>query len=263
MAAARVGDKQRVLITGATGAIGAALARAHAGRGYHLILQGRDRVALEALADYCEECGATAAIHALELDDVAAARAWMVDQVARAVPDRVIFSAGMNTHIGVAGAGKECEAVQSLLRINLASVMAMVDPLAQAMRAQGCGQLVFIGSLAGDYGLALTPAYSASKAGLRAYSEALSGWLRPAGVRINLVTPGYVHSPMSRVNAGPHPSQWHAGPAAARIVRGMDRDQTVIRFPFWLALGTWLLRMLPAGLSRRILHGLGYGPPRH
>lgn len=250
-----------MLITGASGALGGALARAHATAGRHLILQGRDTRALEALAYHCEGGGASTEIHGLDLDDVEAARAWMIEQVARAVPDRVIFSAGMNTHIGADGAGEDWQAVQALIRVNLASVMAMIDPLAPAMWARGRGQLVFIGSLAGDYGLALTPAYSASKAGLKAYTQALAGWLRPAGVRVNLVTPGYVHSPMSRGMPGPHPGQWYPDPAAVRIVDGIARDRAVIRFPFWLALGTRLLSMLPTGISRRILQGLGYGPP--
>lgn len=251
----------RVLITGASGAIGAALAKAQAGPGVHLILQGRDTSRLHTLADACQAGGATTEVHALDLADSAEARAWMQARLMDGVPDRVVFNAGVNTHIGPTGAGEDGQAVQQLMAINLTGVMAMVDPLAAAMRERGAGQLVFIGSLAGDFGLAVTPAYSASKAGLRAYAEALRGWLRPAGVRVNLVLPGYVRSAMSEAMPGPKPGQCEASEAARRILSGLERDQAVIRFPWWLALGTGCLRLLPMDWSLWLLRRLGYAPP--
>lgn len=253
--------ESRVLMTGASGAIGAALAREHAAPGVHLILQGRDRDRLDALAHACRDRGATVEVHAVDLADPRASRSWMQEQLQVAVPQRVIFNAGLNIDIGPDGAGEDWRAAQTLMRVNLTGVMAMADPVARAMRMQGAGQLVFIGSLAGEFGLALTPAYSASKAAIRAYAEALNGWLRPAGVRVNLVLPGYVRSAMSEAMPGPKPGMCRAGEAARRIAAGLERDRMVIRFPWWLAVGTGCLRLLPMSWSVWILRRLGYGPP--
>lgn len=116
-----------------------------------------------------------------------------------------------------------------------------------------------ISSLAAHFGLPVTPAYCASKAGVKAYGEALRGWLAGEGIRVNVVMPGYVKSPMCDDMPGPKPFLWTPERAARAIRRGLERDQPRISFPFPLNLGTWLLGTLPAGLATRIVRWLGYG----
>ncbi|HNI73520.1 MAG TPA: SDR family NAD(P)-dependent oxidoreductase, partial [Accumulibacter sp.] len=106
--------------------------------------------------------------------------------------------------------------------------------------------------------LPITPSYCASKAGLKAYGEALRGWLAPEGIWINVVMPGYVESKMCREMPGPKPFLWSPERAAAYIRRGLARNRARISFPFPLNFGTWWLAVLPAGLSWRILRLLNY-----
>jgi short-subunit dehydrogenase len=127
------------------------------------------------------------------------------------------------------------------------------------MRIRGSGQIALISSLAAYFGLPVTPAYCASKAGLKAYGEALRGWLAPEGIKVSVIMPGYVKSPMCDAMPGPKTLVWTAERAAKEIRRGLDRNKARISFPFPLNWGTWWLSVLPASVSTHIVRWLGYG----
>jgi short-subunit dehydrogenase len=137
--------------------------------------------------------------------------------------------------------------------------MATVSGVLPAMRSRGRGQVALVSSLSAWYGLPLTPSYCASKAGLKAYGEALRGWLAAEGVAVNVVLPGFVTSEMSASFPGPQPMLLHPEQAARRIARGLALNRARISFPFPLNFGMWWLAVLPAGLSQQILRWLGYG----
>ncbi len=249
---------RRVLITGATGAIGGALAEAYAAPGVELHLHGRNQVKLAAVAERCAALGATVLTQRFDVRDTPALRAWLDDVCATQAPDLVVVNAGMNTNIGPAGEGEPWEEVEALLDTNLKATMAIVLAILPAMRRRGRGQIALVSSLAGYFGLPVTPAYCASKAGVKAYGEALRGWLGPEGIQVNVIMPGYVESPMCDAMPGPKPFLWQPARAAKYIRRGLERNSARISFPFPLNLGTWFLAVLPAAVSLRILALLGY-----
>ncbi|MBX3671211.1 MAG: SDR family NAD(P)-dependent oxidoreductase [Rhodocyclaceae bacterium] len=246
---------RRILVTGASGAIGAALAESYAQPGVTLYLHGRDAARLDEVAARCRAKQAAVVTERLDLRDLAGLRRWLDGCGAL---DVVIVNAGMNTHVGPTGAAEPWDEVEALLDVNLKAAMAIVQAVLPAMRVKKCGQIALISSLAGYFGLPVTPAYCASKAGLKAYGEALRGWLAPEGIRINVVMPGYVGSPMCDAMPGPKPFLRTPQQAARTIRRGLARDRARISFPFPLNLGTWFLAVLPAGLSIRVLRLLGY-----
>ncbi len=249
---------RRILITGATGAIGGALAEACAAPGLELHLHGRNETKLAAVAGRCTALGATVLTERFDVRDTVALRGWIDTVCTAQALDLVIVNAGMNTDIGPAGEGEPWDEVEAVLDINLKASMAMVHAVLPAMRRRGSGQIALVSSLAGYFGLPVTPAYCASKAGIKAYGEALRGWLAPEGIRVNVIMPGYVESPMCEAMPGPKPFLWKPARAATFIRQGLEKDRARISFPFPLNLGCWFLAVLPAAVSLRILALLGY-----
>ena len=247
-----------VLITGATGGIGGALAVAYAEPGVTLILQGRKADRLGELAAQCEARGARVLTQLLDVRDRVALADWLRAVSATEAPDLVIVNAGVNTNIGRDGRGEPWDEVEALIQVNVLAAMATVDAVLPAMRARGHGQIALISSLAAWFGLPITPSYCASKAAVKAYGEALRGWLAPEGIRVNVVMPGYVESAMCDAMPGPKPLLWSPERAARTIRRRLERNSARITFPFPLDWGSWWLAVLPAAISTRIVGWIGY-----
>lgn len=247
-----------ILITGATGAIGGQLARDYAAPGVTLNLHGRQQAVLQSLADECRARGAEVFVYSFDLTDTDRVMVWVDEIEARQPIDLIIASAGMNTNIGEKGEGESWHNVSTLIDLNLKSVMALVHAAIPHMRRRRSGQIALFSSLAGYFGLPVTPAYSASKAAIKAYSESLRGWLGPEGVRINLIMPGYVDSQMCREMPGPKPFLWMPDKASRVIRKGLQRDKVRITFPFPLNIGCWALTLCRPADAIRILRWLDY-----
>lgn len=254
-------SKTCILITGATGAIGGALARQYAALGVRLILHGRQQDSLRSLADACQRQGAEVTTASIDLCDDDALFAWLAQLCEPEPPTLVIACAGMNISHVDDDNGERWQDASGLLAINLRAPMAMLNYLAPHMRKRGHGQLVLMSSLAAYHGLPMIPSYSASKAGIKAYGEALRGWLAAYGVGVSVVMPGYVSSRMCHAMPGPKPLLWQPERAARHIRRGVARNRARISFPFPLNFGCWWLAVLPAGLAQRFLKWFNYGEP--
>lgn len=253
----------RIVITGATGSLGTALAYEYAAPGRHLILTGRRAEVLAKVAQTCRDKGAMVEEHFLDLEDTDTVRQWMRGVCERNIPDLVIANAGRNTDIGPACEGEKFAEAQALVQVNLLSGMALFDATLPYFRRQGGGQFAFISSLAGYYGLAMTPTYCATKAALKSYGTSLRAWLLKENIHVNVIFPGYVKSPMCEAMPGPKPFLMEASKAARRIRKGLERDFARISFPFPLNLGVWGLGLLPLCLAMPIAKILGYGPIRY
>jgi len=248
-----------VLITGATGGIGGALAEVYAQAGNTLILQGRNTVRLTELAGLCEAQGARVLTQALDMRNRDEFSAWLQEICLQEKVDLLIVNAGVNTNIGPEGAGERWDDVQELIEVNVLAAMATVHAVLPSFRARGAGQIVLMSSLAAYFGLPVTPSYCASKAAMKAYGEALRGWLAPEGIQVNVIMPGYVESQMCRDMPGPKPFLWSPEKAARFIKLRLARNQSRISFPFWLSSGSWWLSVLHPAISARILRLLNYG----
>jgi len=248
-----------VLITGATGGIGSALARSYASPGRTLVLHGRDTSRLTEMARICEALGARVVRVAFDLCDARAAVRELHLLSERESIDLVIVNAGVTRMIGAGEQVESWEAAREVLAVNLDGALATIAGVLPEMRRRGSGQIALVSSLAAYYGLPQTPAYCASKAALKAYGEALRGWLAPQGVAVNVVLPGFVQTRMTERLTGPKPGVISPERAALLIRRGLERNRARIAFPRALAWGMWWLSVLPPPLSQRILGTLGFG----
>jgi hypothetical protein len=121
------------------------------------------------------------------------------------------------------------------------------------MLARGRGSVLLVGSVAGFIGLPDGPAYSASKAGLWAYGEALRAAHGPAGLRVTLVAPGLFESAMSARFLGGHPFEMPVEEVAVRVERALLGAQGRVVMPWFFGAALRGLALLPAPVADRLV----------
>jgi short-subunit dehydrogenase len=249
-------EPKSILITGASGGIGGALARAYARPGVALALTGRNADRLKAIVEHCRAAGAEPESAVLDITDEAAVRSWVQAVDRRSPLDLVIANAGMTGGAAIAGPDETPAEVRRMMSVNFHGVYNTLYPVIPAMQARGRGQLALMASLAALRGLPYSPAYCASKAALKAYADALRARLRPSGIGVAVILAGFVDTPLSRHTTGPKPLQMQPERAALIVRNRLARGRSVIAFPFLLHVGTRVLAALPSALADRFLNSL-------
>lgn len=234
---------QRVWIIGASAGIGAALARALAGRGAQLVLSARDA---DALAQLAAECGGA---RTMPFDLArAGALAQAVEELSHeAQLDAVICTAALYDPGRVADLDPGM--AEQMLRVNVLGTIE-VARLCPPLLRDG-GQLVLFGSVAGYLGLPGGQPYSATKAAVNNLAESLVVELAPR-VRVRLVCPGFVQTRLTAKNRFAMPALLTAEDAAEAVLRGMRGRRFEIHFPRRFTLAMKFLRLLPYTLSLRL-----------
>lgn len=171
-----------VLLTGATGGIGHAIARRLHASGARLILTGRRTDVLEPLAT---ELGAQSLAVDLADRDAVAKLAEECADVDVAIANAALPASGPLTSFDV-------DAIDRALDVNLRAPIVVARALAERMAERRSGHLVFISSLNGKTASSGTSMYSATKFGLRGFGQGLREDLRPFGVGVSVVFPGFI-----------------------------------------------------------------------
>ncbi|MEO6216829.1 MAG: SDR family NAD(P)-dependent oxidoreductase [Sphingomonas sp.] len=246
----------RILITGASGGLGTALALHYAAPGRTLLLWGRDRVRLEAVAITCREAGAEVAVRSLDLANCAAAIAALEEEDDAGAIGLALLAAGIGDMRAPADLVEDAAQVVRLGLVNFVAASGMAAAMARRMTQRREGAIVIIGSAAGFHALPFAAAYAGSKAGLARFAEALRLNVREHNVRVTLVSPGFIQTPAGQKVAGPKPFLLQPSDAAARIARAAALGHAHVIFPWPFALLRWIDRLLPMALRDRLLIGL-------
>ncbi len=240
-----------VFITGASSGIGRALALAYAEKGMTLFLCGRNETRLNETAKDCWQAGAEVHTYRFDVTDKGAAElairtAWDIRPI-----DLIIANAGVSA--GVLGLDETPVSTRTIFETNIFGVINTVLPAAELMKARGTGHIAIVSSLSGYRGMASCPAYSASKSCVKAWGEALWGALKPAGVAVSVICPGFIETPLTDKNRFGMPFLMQAPKAAALIKKRLMRRSPIIAFPGIMAFGAWLGGILPVRLILPIL----------
>jgi uncharacterized protein len=239
-----------ILITGATGGIGQAIARAFAHRGGTLTLTGRNVEVLEPLA---QEVGA---------------RAVACDLSNRADVERLTADAGdvdvLVANAANPGTGELTELTQEqidrMLEVNLRSPIALARALAPGMIERRRGHMVFVSSLSGKSAAKASSIYSATKFGLRGFALGVREDLRPHHVGASVVLPGFIRDAGmfadARVELPRMVGTRSPEDVAAAVLRAIERNRAEVEVaPLGLRLGASFASVAPqiaASVSRRM-----------
>lgn len=240
-----------VVITGASSGLGEALALRYAARGARLGLIGRNAARLEAVAECARQTGAAAVeTAALDVRDRTRLAAWIGVFDDRGPIDLLIANAGVVGGTGMAGEIERADDSEHIFAINVGGTVNTVHAVLPRMVERRAGQVAIVSSLAGFVRLPDLPSYSASKAAIMSYALNLRDAVGPLGVRINVVCPGYIDTPMARQLRGTKLFEVTPAYAASAIERGLARDRRIVAFPYALAAVTRIASVLPGSLVR-------------
>ncbi|NYH17072.1 SDR family NAD(P)-dependent oxidoreductase [Paraburkholderia bryophila] len=251
---------RHVVITGASAGLGRALAQAYAAPGVVLGLIGRDAERLDAVAETCRAQGAQVDTGLIDVRDGAAMQTWLDQFDDRHPIDLLIANAGAASTLASAQDWEGLARTAAIVDTNFYGAIHAALPVIARMRPRNSGQIALISSIAALRGMAISPAYCASKSAIKAYGDSVRPILARDGVRMSIVLPGFVKTAMSDVFPGDKPFLWSAEKAAKHIQRKLQNGRAEIAFPGLLAFGMRLLPLLPAVVADAILGGLSYLP---
>ncbi len=217
------------LITGASSGIGKATALAFAKAGINLILVGRDRDKLTAVAQAAEAVGVTAKTYVVDLSKLDRVSATIAEIAAEHEDLDILIN-----NAGIAYTGSIADSPlsdwQKVIDLNLTSVFQCVQGILPHMRQRKSGSIVNVSSIAGKQVFPNWGIYSVSKFGLMALTQAIATEERANGIRVTAVCPGSVNTPL-----------WDTDTVQA------DFDRSAMLTPEMVAEGILYAVLAPAG----------------
>lgn len=244
-----------VFITGASSGIGQALAHRYHQAGFRLALVARRTSEVKTWASAQGISPASYEIYSADVSVTDSIVAAGRDCIARqGVPDVVIANAGISVGMDTAVLS-DIDVMARTFATNNIGMAATFQPFVDAMVQRGSGTLVGLGSVAGIRGLPGHGAYCASKAAVISYCESLRGELRPHGVRVVTVSPGYIDTPLTQQNRYSMPFLMQPADFADRAFRTIQAGVSYRVIPWQMGVVAKLLRMLPNPLFDKVLAG--------
>jgi short-subunit dehydrogenase len=167
------------------------------------------------------------------------------------VPDMIVANAG--THIHMEAKGIRFELCKQILDLNLYGAIGFITLVLPDFLERRRGTIVGIASLAGYRGLPTAAAYGASKAGLINFLESMRLDVEPQGIRVVIVNPGFVRTPLTAKNTFRMPFLIGAEQAADYIYSGLRKGKMEIHFPPVFSWTLKALRILPYPIYHHLI----------
>ena len=249
-------DIENILITGASSGIGEALAFHYAANGAKtLFLCGRNEERLKTVAEKCRAYGVSVDQKVLNVTDKTQMENW-IKECEQKAPLHLVFA-----NAGVSTGAETSEHIYNTFNTNIFGVLNTITPAIEIFenrKDKSKKIIAMTASVAGDHGLPACPSYSASKACVKAYGEALRERLKGEGIQVSVICPGFVRSRITDKNTCPMPFFMEANKAAKIIAKRVEKNVGLIAFPFPMRLSVYFLSILPNCIS-----GFIYGKLPH
>ncbi len=245
--------QKRAIVIGASSGIGAALVRELAHSGYHVAAVARREAKLKELHDSVNTAVSQGRVsiyshNVINYDEVPTLFQTIVQALGGL--DLIVYNAGVQPT--VTSDEYNFEKDRKMIEVNLLGAIAWLNQAALRFERAGAGNIVGIGSIAGDRGRVGAPVYNTSKAGLATYLESLRNRLTRHGVTVTTIKPGYVDTVILRENAA-NPF-WVISPqeAAAQIHKAVQRGRQTVYVPARWGLVGLIIRHIPSIIFRRL-----------
>lgn len=248
---------QRIWITGASSGIGRELALRLAAEGATVVVSARSADKLAALE------GLDKRIKAFALDvtdrEKTAGAAAAIEALLGGPIDLAILNAGIWHPMGASNfdAGKSADS----MTVNYLSIAYALEGLIPLMKRREAGHLALVASVAGYRGMPRAAAYAPTKAAVISLAEVLKPDLERYGVKVQVINPGFVATPMTAVNEFPMPFIIPVEEAVERIFTGLQKDKFEIAFPRQMVFWMKILRMIRYRQFFRVVRWLFMPPP--
>ncbi len=244
-------DPPVALVTGASSGIGRSLAVRLTQEGYAVGLAARRTDRLEEVAGDIKDYDGVASVHGCDVADPAQVRSAVAAcRLALGPVDLLVANAGVGDHTPVETL--DSEEVHQILKVNFMGAVHAVDAVLPEMLRRRSGHLAAVGSLAGFNGLPGRAAYCASKGAMINFFESIRMDLRPRGIAVTVINPGFVRTEMTRDDGRARPFLMDLDAASDRIVRAILSRRRSVAFPWQLASVATLARSFPRALYDRV-----------
>ncbi len=193
-------NNKRVLLTGATGGVGALVAQLLADKGAQLALVGRDNAKLESLKSHLEKNGAKVCTVVADLNEAGAPQRVADEAIARLGGlDVLINNAGILDFI--AFETQSPERIDQMIHTNVTALIQLTNAVIPHFLAKNAGHFVFIGSIFGSLGFPHFATYCASKFAVHGFSQALRRELVDNNIGVTYIAPRAINTPMMNDNS--------------------------------------------------------------